>query len=123
MVCDINSIGFKLPEYVRMKQIKFNYCCFVIEFGGFGSVSGKIEIEIKINHEGEVNRARYMPQNPCVIATKTPSSDVLVFDYTKHPSKPDPSGECHPDLRYIIFVYSLLLYYYYFFKVFFYMNF
>jgi len=66
---------------------------FVIftEFGGFGSVSGKIEIEIKINHEGEVNRARYMPQNPCVIATKTPSSDVLIFDYTKHPSKP---GNC-----------------------------
>ena len=64
-------------------------------------MSGKIEIEIKINHEGEVNRARYMPQNPCVIATKTPSSDVLVFDYTKHPSRPDPSGECHPDLRYL----------------------
>ena len=62
-------------------------------------MSGKIEIEIKINHEGEVNRARYMPQNPCVIATKTPSSDVLVFDYTKHPSKPDPSGKCHPDLK------------------------
>lgn len=58
------------------------------EFGGFGSVSGKIEIEIKISHEGEVNRARYMPQNPCIIATKTPTSDVLVFDYTKHPSKP-----------------------------------
>ncbi|KAG7221797.1 hypothetical protein INR49_017063 [Caranx melampygus] len=69
------------------------------EFGGFGSVSGKIEIEIKINHEGEVNRARYMPQNPFIIATKTPTSDVLVFDYTKHPPKPDPSGECSPDLR------------------------
>ena len=26
------------------------------EYGGFGSVSGKIEIDIKINHEGEVNR-------------------------------------------------------------------
>lgn len=58
------------------------------EFGGFGSVSGKIEIEIKINHEGEVNRARYMPQNHCIIATKTPTSDVLVFNYNKHPSKP-----------------------------------
>ncbi|KAF6024783.1 Caf1 [Bugula neritina] len=69
------------------------------EFGGFGSVSGKIEIEIKINHEGEVNRARYMPQNPTIIATKTPSSDVLVFDYTKHPSKPEPNGECQPELR------------------------
>ncbi|VEL22015.1 unnamed protein product, partial [Protopolystoma xenopodis] len=69
------------------------------EFGGFGAVTGKIDINIKINHEGEVNRARYMPQNPCVIATKTPSSDVLVFDYTKHPSKPDPSGKCQPELR------------------------
>lgn len=26
------------------------------EYGGFGSVSGKVEIDIKINHEGEVNR-------------------------------------------------------------------
>ncbi|XP_076275026.1 histone-binding protein RBBP4-like isoform X2 [Rhynchophorus ferrugineus] len=67
------------------------------EFCDFGSVS--LKIEIKINHEGEVNRARYMPQNPSVVATKTPSSDVLVFDYTKYTSKPDPSGECNPDLR------------------------
>jgi len=82
-----------------LSNILYDISPLLTEFGGFGSISGKIEIEIKINHEGEVNRARYMPQNPCVIATKTPSSDVLVFDYTKHPSKPDPSGECHPDLR------------------------
>jgi len=69
------------------------------EFGGFGTVSGKIEIDIKINHEGEVNRARYMPQNKFVIATKTPTSDVLIFDYTKHPSKPDPNAGCSPELR------------------------
>lgn len=43
---------------------------------------------------------RYMPQNPCVIATKTPSSDVLVFDYTKHASKPDPSGKCKQHNRF-----------------------
>lgn len=87
--CNSGFLGF----------LMYPLLCIVGEFGGFGSVSGKIEIEIKINHEGEVNRARFMPQNPCVIATKTPSSDVLVFDYTKHPSKPDPSGVCHPDLR------------------------
>ncbi|KAI6652681.1 histone-binding protein Caf1 isoform X2-like [Oopsacas minuta] len=69
------------------------------EYGSFGSAVGKIDIEIKINHEGEVNRARYMPQNPCVIATKTPTSDVLVFDYTKHPSRPDQNGACNPDIR------------------------
>lgn len=70
-------------------------------------MSGKIEIDIKINHEGEVNRsfkndilsrliillaiinrARYMPQSPFIIATKTPSAEVLIFDYSKHPSRP-----------------------------------
>ncbi|KAF7487692.1 Histone-binding protein RBBP4 [Sarcoptes scabiei] len=68
------------------------------EYGGFASVAGKIEIIQKINHEGEVNRARYMPQNPNVVATKTPSSDVLIFDYSKHPVKP-VDKKCNPDLR------------------------
>jgi len=69
------------------------------ERGGFGAASGKVEVVVQIAHEGEVNRARYNPHNPCVIATKTPSQDVLVFDYTKHPSKPDASGVCQPELR------------------------
>ena len=29
-----------------------------------------------------------MPQSPFIIATKTPSADVLIFDYSKHPSRP-----------------------------------
>ncbi|KAI9310735.1 WD40 repeat-like protein [Dichotomocladium elegans] len=37
----------------------------------------------KIRHEGEVNRARYQPHNPSIIATKTRDADVLVFDRTK----------------------------------------
>ncbi len=53
----------------------------------------------QINHAGEVNRARYMPQNPFMIATKTVSAEVYVFDYTKHPSKPATDGECSPDLH------------------------
>jgi hypothetical protein len=31
--------------------------------GGFGGVLSKIDIKIKIAHDGEVNRARVMPQN------------------------------------------------------------
>ena len=27
------------------------------------------------------------------------SAEVYVFDYTKHPSKPEPGGRCNPDLR------------------------
>ena len=66
--------------------------------GGFGGVSGRIEIIQRINHKGEVNRARHMPQNPDIIATKSPSRHVLVFDRTKHPSKPHKNGTCNPDL-------------------------
>lgn len=68
------------------------------ELGGWGQVTGKVEIVQKINHRGEVNRARYMWQNPNVIATKTPSADVFVFDRTKHPSKPSADGKCASDL-------------------------
>lgn len=60
--------------------------------------AGKIQVVQQINHEGEVNRARYMPQNSFLIATKTISAEVYVFDYSKHPSKPT-NNECHPDLR------------------------
>jgi histone-binding protein RBBP4 len=69
------------------------------EVGGFGAATGKVAIKQQICHEGEVNRARYMPQNPFIIGTKTVSSDVLVFDYSKHPSRPDQAGVCIPDLR------------------------
>lgn len=40
-----------------------------------------------------------MPQNATVIASKTPTADVLVFDYTKHPSKPPADGVSRPELR------------------------
>uniref|UniRef100_A0A7E4UX98 Probable histone-binding protein lin-53 n=1 Tax=Panagrellus redivivus TaxID=6233 RepID=A0A7E4UX98_PANRE len=69
------------------------------EYGGFGSITGKVDVEIKMNHEGEVNRARYMPQSPQLIATKSPSSDVFLFDYTKHPSVPGNDRQCRPQLR------------------------
>merc|ERR1712106_844415 len=62
------------------------------EAGGFAGVSAKIEITQKINHEGEVNRARHMPQNPYLIATKSSASEVYVFDWSKHPSKPAADG-------------------------------
>ncbi|KDQ31308.1 hypothetical protein PLEOSDRAFT_166538 [Pleurotus ostreatus PC15] len=59
----------------------------------------KIQIIQKINHSGEVNRARYMPQNPDLIATKAVTGEVLVFDRTKHSSEPERGGVCKPDIR------------------------
>jgi histone-binding protein RBBP4 len=61
-------------------------------------VGSEIKIERKINHEGEVIKACFMPQNPSIIATKTAYSEVLIFDYTKHPFQPHSSGICSPEL-------------------------
>ncbi|KIY50489.1 WD40 repeat-like protein [Fistulina hepatica ATCC 64428] len=59
----------------------------------------RVQIIQRINHDGEVNRARYMPQNPDLIATKTVRGDVYVFDRTKHSSEPERGGVCKPDIR------------------------
>ncbi|KAG5649645.1 hypothetical protein H0H81_002719, partial [Sphagnurus paluster] len=59
----------------------------------------RIQVIQKINHAGEVNRARYMPQNPDLIATKAVTGEVLVFDRTKHSSEPERGGVCKPDIR------------------------
>ena len=42
-----------------LRKVTRMFC--LTEFGGFGSVTGKIEIDIKINHEGEVNRSEGFP--------------------------------------------------------------
>ena len=73
------------------------------EFGGFGHAHGnvgKIEIKLKVKHEGEVNRARYMPQNHFVVASRGPAPEVYIWDLSKHPSVPAedapfaPQGVC-----------------------------
>ena len=70
-----------------------------VELGGYGErgTQCKISVTNRILHTGEVNRARYMPQNPCLIATRSVDSNVYVFDYTKHPSHPT-STEFKPDI-------------------------
>ncbi|XP_064963847.1 WD-40 repeat-containing protein MSI1-like [Musa acuminata AAA Group] len=65
----------------------------------FGGPGGKVRIVQQINHDGEVHRARYMPQNPSIIATKTVKAEVYVFDSSTHPLKPPLYGACNPDLR------------------------
>lgn len=69
------------------------------EIGGFGhgnSNIGRIEIKMKVKHEGEVNRARYMPQNHFVVASRGPSPEIYIFDLSKHPSVPQPDSPSSP---------------------------
>jgi len=66
--------------------------------GGFANeLTGVINITMKINHNGEVNRARYMPQKSNIIATKSPNAEVYLFNTQNHPSKPN-DDKFSPDL-------------------------
>ncbi|ESZ91367.1 histone acetyltransferase type B subunit 2 [Sclerotinia borealis F-4128] len=73
------------------------------EIGGYGKSSLgeqaaiKMSIEQKIDHPGEVNKARYQPQNPNIIATMCVDGRVLIFDRTKHSSL--PKGVVSPQIE------------------------
>lgn len=60
---------------------------------------GRMNIEISIPHEGDVNKARCCPQKNQIIATKTSHGDVLLFDYTWHSSQSEKIYHCLPQLR------------------------
>jgi histone-binding protein RBBP4 len=69
------------------------------EIGEYSDTQPRIKIVQSIIHDGEVNRARYMPQNQDLIATKTAMGQVLVFDRTKHPTQPkEDDDKCRPDI-------------------------
>ncbi|ETN44566.1 uncharacterized protein HMPREF1541_10236 [Cyphellophora europaea CBS 101466] len=74
------------------------------EIGGYGGgPTSKSQIEVKFNiiqkitHPGEVNRARYQPQNPNIIATMCTDGRVLIWDKSKHSST--PSSEIKPQIE------------------------
>ena len=70
------------------------------EAGGFSSgQTGRFDIVQRIPHNGEVNRARYMPHNPDVIATRGVDGPVYVFDRTKYASKPSDEVRCDVTLE------------------------
>ena len=91
-------VNVKLPKEQRQFKIE-DWDASEFEFGGYNSIAGKIEVEQKINHDGEVNRARYMPQNPDIIATKTPTADVLIFDVRQQPDRQRADKQVDPQIR------------------------
>lgn len=61
----------------------------------------KCEEFLKIPHEGPVYRARYMPNKPDIVATKSDFSQVLIFDLAENlmPSGKESANKCKPSKR------------------------
>lgn len=69
-------------------------------YGGPGDVAAiKCDIVQKIEHPGEVNKARYQPQNPDIIATLCVDGKILIFDRTKHPLQPASPGKVNAQIE------------------------
>ena len=74
------------------------------EIGGYGggsnkpkAVDVKFTIVQRIDHPGEVNKARYQPQNPDVIATMCTDGRVMIWNRSKLPSI--PTGNVRPEIE------------------------
>lgn len=66
--------------------------------GAYTDLGQRFKIHQSFVHEGEVNRARYMPQNSNLFATKSVNGEVYVFDRTKHVLDPGPEVPFKPDI-------------------------
>jgi histone-binding protein RBBP4 len=102
------------PNYLQIAEIEIpksvdpnprDYDDASGEIGGYGKGSSgeppviKFNITQKIDHPGEVNKARYQPQNPDIIATLAVDGKVLIFDRTKHSLT--PTGTPNPQIELI----------------------
>ena len=70
----------KIPDETAVdSNVKYN--SDLGEFGGYTeqNFGTELSLDIRINHPEEVNRARYCPHNPNLIATKSPSSNIYWF--------------------------------------------
>lgn len=73
------------------------------EIGGYGKSGDvaaiKCDIVQRIEHPGEVNKARYQPQNPDILATLCVDGKILIFDRTKHPLDPTSTGKVNAQIE------------------------
>ncbi|TDZ33519.1 Histone acetyltransferase type B subunit 2 [Colletotrichum spinosum] len=82
----------KIPKSTAPNQADYNE--ETGEIGGYGKSSSgaapamEFNVVQKIDHPGEINKARYQPQNPDIIASLCVDGRVLIFDRTKHSLTP-----------------------------------
>lgn len=84
----LQVVHVKLPKPPTANVADYNPS--TEEIGGHGAAKHNIEFHVvqKIVHPGEVNKARYQPQNPDIIATWAADKNVYVWDRSKHQSVP-----------------------------------
>ncbi|KAJ7967155.1 WD-40 repeat-containing protein [Quillaja saponaria] len=87
-----------VPNFLMIADAVLPTTTSEIDGDSQNTIIPKVEITQKIRVDGEVNRARCMPQNPTIVGAKTSGPEVYVFDCSKQLEK-QQGGGCDPDLR------------------------
>jgi len=84
----------EMPDFGNPNFTKYNG--ETGEIGGHGEAKRQFKFDIiqRMRHDGEVNKARYMPQNPNIIATMSSKATAQIFDRSKHPLQPKDNEFC-----------------------------
>ncbi|RLV95696.1 Chromatin assembly factor 1 subunit p50 [Spathaspora sp. JA1] len=74
-----------LNSNIKINKLDFNPDKEELEFSPSNN-RAKLKVLQKINHLGDVNKVRYMPQKPDILASANNLGDVVIYDRTKHKS-------------------------------------
>ncbi|KAK6454567.1 chromatin assembly complex, subunit 3 [Scheffersomyces xylosifermentans] len=73
-----------LNSHIKINKLDYN--AEKEEFELATSSNNKLKVLQKINHLGDVNKVRYMPQKPNIIASANNLGDLVIYERTKHKS-------------------------------------
>jgi len=81
---NVHVMELKLPD----SSAKHQTYDVDADYEGTTGALGKLRVVQTLNHPTEVHRARIMPQNQNIIATKANNEFVYIFDLLQHPKNP-----------------------------------
>jgi len=67
------------------------------ELGGYAANVSKLNSLVEITHDGDVNRARYMPSDYFIVATRM-GHHIGIFKFDQMESKPREGSKCKPKI-------------------------
>jgi hypothetical protein len=79
MVCDAAAVAL-IDTSFAVHSVRCSHHVIFAELGSYGGSVAKVEIAVRINHDKEVNRARYCPQNHFVIGTSAFSNERICVE-------------------------------------------
>eukprot|EP01094_Clydonella_sp_ATCC50884_P011283 TRINITY_DN2108_c0_g1_i3.p1 TRINITY_DN2108_c0_g1~~TRINITY_DN2108_c0_g1_i3.p1 ORF type:complete len:423 (+),score=113.76 TRINITY_DN2108_c0_g1_i3:39-1271(+) len=98
LILGTQTSGYAKP-FLDIVHVRLPYPSDIASAAPYSALAHRVEVHQRIPHPGDMNRARYMPRAPGIIATKAASGEVLIFETKRHPAVPDHGAKPRPQMR------------------------